>query len=248
MCSVGTFLFYYPPTKPQHDFGKTRWQETKELDYIGILLFTAGLTILLIGFTWAGTTGHPWSGASVIAPIVVGVCTLGGCFVYDFTVPKHPFFPLLLFRQFRDFTVVVVVSLVSGMFFYAMTALLPQASLFIFTNDPIQIGIIQLPEGVGLIVFGPVAAFFMGKVGHMKTVIMVALTVMTLFTGLLVLTIPGHKAAWMTFQAFAVGPYALITVLTYTIVSLHIPLRHLGKFRKRRAPLHPVEEQCSFNP
>ncbi|KAF5014941.1 hypothetical protein F66182_13901, partial [Fusarium sp. NRRL 66182] len=57
---------------------------------------------------------------------------------------------------------------------------------------------------------------------------MVALTVMTLFTGLLALTVPGHKAAWMTFQAFALGPYALITVLAYTIISLHIPLRHLG--------------------
>ena len=165
---------------------------------------------------------------------MVGVCTLGACFVYDFTVPRYPFFPLLLFRQFRQFTAVIILSFVSGMFFYSMTALLPQASLFIFTSDPIQIGILQLPQGIGLIVFGPVAALFMGKTGHIKIIVMVALTVMTLFTGLLALTVPGHKAAWMTFQAFALGPYALITVLAYTIISLHIPLRHLGKFRKRR--------------
>jgi hypothetical protein len=72
------------------------------------------LTIFLIGLTWAGTAGHEWKSASVVAPIVVGFFTLVACFIYDFTVPKQPFFPYVLFRQVREFTVLLVVVFVAG--------------------------------------------------------------------------------------------------------------------------------------
>lgn len=89
---IGTILFYFPPARPQHDFEKTRWQEIKEIDYVGCALYTAGLTIFLIGLTWAGQPAHPWKSASVLAPIIVGFALLVACFVYDFTVPSQPFF------------------------------------------------------------------------------------------------------------------------------------------------------------
>ncbi|KAH6708950.1 hypothetical protein BKA61DRAFT_696949 [Leptodontidium sp. MPI-SDFR-AT-0119] len=62
----------------------------------------------------------------------------------------------------------------------------------------------------------------------MKIIIIVALVVMTLFTGLLAVSLPTHKVAWMALQALALGPYALVTVSACAIVSLHIQLRHLG--------------------
>ncbi len=111
---IGTILFYYPPPRPQYDFQKSRWQQIKEVDYVGFALYTGGLTVFLIGLTWAGTAGHPWKSASVIAPIIVGLLTLVACFIYDFTVPKQPFFPLSLFRQVREFTVLLVVVFVAG--------------------------------------------------------------------------------------------------------------------------------------
>jgi MFS family permease len=114
LSTIGTILFYFPPSRPQYDFNKSRWQEIKEIDYIGFLLYTAGLTVLLIGLTWAGTEAHPWKSASTIGPIVAGACTLIACFAYDFTVPKQPFFPLDLFREVRGFTVLLVVVFVAG--------------------------------------------------------------------------------------------------------------------------------------
>jgi hypothetical protein len=111
---IGTLVFYWPPERPQYDFEKSRWQEIKEIDYIGFLLYTGGLTIFLIGLTWAGTEGHAWSSASTIAPMVVGILTLIACFIYDFTLAKQPFFPLHLFRQVREFTVLLVVVFVAG--------------------------------------------------------------------------------------------------------------------------------------
>jgi MFS family permease len=74
---TGTILFYFPPTRPQHDFEKTRWQEFKEIDIIGCLIYTAGLTIPLVGLTWAGQPAHPWKSASTLGPIIVGFATFG---------------------------------------------------------------------------------------------------------------------------------------------------------------------------
>jgi hypothetical protein len=115
LAMIGTLIFYYPPTRPQYDYEKSRWQEVRELDYVGFVLYTAGLTIFLIGLTWAGTPDHSWKSASTIAPIIVGIFTLVACFVYDFTLAKRPFFPLSLFRQVREFTVLLVVVFVAGM-------------------------------------------------------------------------------------------------------------------------------------
>jgi MFS family permease len=48
-------VFYHPPRYDQlHVRGKTKWQQFKELDFIGILLYIAGVTIFLIGLSWGG--------------------------------------------------------------------------------------------------------------------------------------------------------------------------------------------------
>ncbi|EXJ61054.1 hypothetical protein A1O7_05207 [Cladophialophora yegresii CBS 114405] len=225
---IGTILFYYPPPRPQYDFQKSRWQQIKEVDYIGFLLYTGGLTIFLIGLTWAGTPGHAWKSASVIAPIIVGILTLVACFIYDFTVPQQPFFPLSLFRQVREFTVLLVVVFVAGMVFYSFAGLLPQGSLYMYTSDPIQIGVIALPNGIAQVLCGGIATLFMGKLGHLKLQVIVCLIFQTVFTAAFAGFIPMNRAAWSAFQFFSMGPFALITLLCYVIAGLNVPLRHLG--------------------
>ncbi|KAJ9604531.1 hypothetical protein H2200_010644 [Cladophialophora chaetospira] len=225
---IGTILFYHPPPRPQYDFEKSRLQQLKEIDYIGFLLYTGGLTIFLIGLTWAGTPGHAWKSASVIAPIVVGLLTLVACFIYDFTIPKQPFFPYSLFCQIREFTVLLVVVFVAGMVFYSFAGLLPQGSLYMYTNDPIQIGVIALPNGFAQVLCGGIATLFMGKVGHLKLQVIVCLIFQTVFTAAYAGFIPMNRAAWSAFQFFSMGPFALITLLCYVIAGLNVPLRHLG--------------------
>ncbi|KIV87065.1 hypothetical protein PV11_02636 [Exophiala sideris] len=225
---IGTLVFYWPPERPQYDFQKSRWQEIKEIDYIGFLLYTGGLTIFLIGLTWAGTAGHAWKSATVIAPIVVGILTLAACFVYDFTLAKQPFFPLHLFRQVREFTVLLVVVFVAGAVFYSFAGLLPQGSLYMYTSDPIQIGIIALPNGIAQVLFGGLATIAMGHVGHLKLQVIIMLTIQTVFVAAYSGVVPYNRAGWMAFQFFAQGAFALITLLCYVIAGLNVPLKHLG--------------------
>ncbi len=219
---VGTALVYFPPSRPRRDYEKTRWQEIKEIDYLGIVLYTSGLTVFLVGLTWAGSAAHPWKSASVIAPIVIGVVVFIACFVYDFTVPQQPFFPLDLFRRYREFTVLLVVVFVAGMIFYSMAGLLPQGTLYMFESDPTQIGLTQLPNGIGTFVGGTLMPAIAHKIKHLKMQIIVALTIQLVFVALYSVAIPQSKAAWMAFQFFGQGCFGMITLLCYFIAGLHV--------------------------
>jgi MFS family permease len=55
--TVGFFLiffFYRPKNQYIKEAGKTRWQEVKDLDWIGMFLWGAGLTLFLLGISFGG--------------------------------------------------------------------------------------------------------------------------------------------------------------------------------------------------
>jgi MFS family permease len=69
-------FFYHPPSYDQlHVHGKTKWQQFKELDFVGIVLFCGGTTVFLIGLSWGGQA-YPWKSAHVITCLIVGGLTL----------------------------------------------------------------------------------------------------------------------------------------------------------------------------
>jgi MFS family permease len=228
ICLAGTTAFYFPPSRPQGDYEKSRWQEVKDIDYIGIILYAGGLTTFLIGLTWAGSDGHPWKSASVIALIVVGVVIFIGSFVYDFTVPKQPFFPFRLFRKFREFTVLLSFVFVSGMSFYAISALLPRGSLYMFTHDPTQIGIISIPGGLGQVLGGFIIPSLVHRIKHIKIQIVSALVIQTIFIACYSTVVLSNRSGWMALQFFAQSCFPLITVLCYVTAGLHVRQRDLG--------------------
>ncbi|KAI1614687.1 fungal trichothecene efflux pump [Exophiala viscosa] len=228
ICLVGTACFYFPPHRPQLDYDKSRWHEVKEIDYIGLFLYATGLTVFLVGLNWAGTAGHGWKSVSVIAPIVLGFLAFVACFVYDFTLAKRPFFPFELFKQVREFTILLVLVFVSGMIFYSMAGLLPQGSLYMFTNNSTEIGLLALPNGFSQLIGGWVIPSLAHKIKHLKWQLTTLLCFQTLFVALYAAVIPTNKAAWSAFQFFGQGCFAAITLISYIVAGLHIPQRQLG--------------------
>ena len=140
---VGTTIFYFPPSRPRHDYEKSRWDEFRELDFIGLGLFTAGLTIFLVGLSYLGNSTY--SKAVVGATVTIGALVFIACFAYDFTIPKNPVFPFHLFAMFREFTVHIIILFIAGMIWQGVATLAPQATLYMYTNKPIQIGVTQIP-------------------------------------------------------------------------------------------------------
>lgn len=106
------------------------------MDFIGLLLFTAGLLLFLMGLSWGGQL-YPWASAHVIATMVTGIALLLLFVSYGMSSvvlcaepvltgaleaifpPKQPLVPMHLFRN-RDFNVIVLMTTVGGMLYYSM--------------------------------------------------------------------------------------------------------------------------------
>lgn len=74
-------FLYHPPSFGQLHVGKSRWQQTKELDWVGIFLFIAGCILFLVGLSWGGTS-YSWQSAEVLCTLLIGIATIVVFFVY----------------------------------------------------------------------------------------------------------------------------------------------------------------------
>lgn len=225
---VGTALTYFPPSRPRRDYDKSRLQELWELDWIGMILYTGGLTVFLIGLSWAGSPGYPWKSVSVILPIVLGAIIFLLCFAYDWTIAKNPFFPYSLFCKMREFSLLLVGLFVAGMIFFSMASILPQTTTYVFDSNGIHVGLIQLPNGFGQWIGGAVIPAFMHKIKHIRWQLVTALAIQTIFTAAYAATLPNHKAAWMALQLFGSACFAWATLCSYVTAGVNVPLRDLG--------------------
>ncbi|KAF8847505.1 MFS general substrate transporter [Acephala macrosclerotiorum] len=223
---VGTLFVYFPPSHPRPD-GKTRWQEFKELDFIGAILFVAGLIVFLFGLNSGGNT-YPWASASTIAPLVLGFIAFLGAFAYDFTIAKDPLFPWYLFKSFREFSSLLVLVTVAGMVFFAASALNAQTILYLHTPDPIKIGVYSLPSGSGQLLGGVIIPALVHYIKHVQLQLTFANFMQTLFFGLAALITPTNLGWLMAVQFLAMLPFGWITLSCYTTASLHVPQRDLG--------------------
>lgn len=223
---AGTATFYFPPSRPRGDYDKTRWQEFKELDFVGLTLFGIGLVLFLVGLAYLGQSSYS-------KPLVISTCVVGGlvsisAFVYDFTIPKNPIFPFHLFSMVREFTIHLVVLFISGMIWQMVTTWAPQATLFVWTHDSIQLGLVQMPSNWSGILGGWILPSLVHKIKHIRYQIMFALVLQTVFTACYAYALPHNKWMWSVFQLFGQCCFTWVTTLAYVSSGLFVPQEELG--------------------
>ena len=69
------YFFYHPPTFQLLHKNRSKMEQLKRLDFVGLILFCGGLGVFLIGLAWGGSV-YPWKSANVIATIDVGAVAL----------------------------------------------------------------------------------------------------------------------------------------------------------------------------
>jgi hypothetical protein len=75
-------FFYHPPTYKQlHVQGLTKRQQLKNLDWGGLFLFIAAMTLSLIGLSWGGGV-YPWASKQVLSTLIVGILLFGVMGIY----------------------------------------------------------------------------------------------------------------------------------------------------------------------
>lgn len=75
------FVFYHPPIFEQLHTRATKQKVLKELDYVGIFLFVAGLVLFLIGLSWGGQI-YPWKSANTLCTLLIGLALIVGFFFW----------------------------------------------------------------------------------------------------------------------------------------------------------------------
>ncbi|KAI0006586.1 trichothecene efflux pump [Xylariaceae sp. FL0662B] len=127
-------LFYHPPSFGLLHERKSKKELLKKLDYAGMFMWTAGLTLLLMGVSWGGTI-YPWDSSATIASIVIGVILLIALFVYEgFAKLEYPAIPVKFFAN-RGFISLVACATVATMSYYSAVLLWPQQVQALYTKD-----------------------------------------------------------------------------------------------------------------
>ena len=109
MCSLEAvgflllFFFYQPPDfENKHHGTSGRLELAKEIDYIGLLLFTSAGVLSLVGLNFGGRR-YPWKSTETLVPLVLGLFLWMAFGVWErLTTSKLPLMPSRLFRNIRS--------------------------------------------------------------------------------------------------------------------------------------------------
>ncbi|RDB26872.1 Efflux pump FUS6 [Hypsizygus marmoreus] len=118
-------------------------QKLARIDWAGNAIIVASTTSVLLGLTWGGIR-FPWSSASVLVPLILGLAGIAAFVVYEAFVPVEPTMPIRLLRNRTSISGYLATAvhgiLVAAVFFY-----IPVYFQACKGHSPIRSGVDLLP-------------------------------------------------------------------------------------------------------
>src|SRR5258706_6110351 len=209
-----------------------RQTSIRDLDYVGIVLFTAGVVPFMLGLTDKGNVNSSgqlasWTDANVGGLIVLGLVILA-VFLFAETRAKEPIIPLDLFRD-RDYAVSMAAVFAFGIAMFAAVIFLPRfhptvggisATAFGYTIWPLLVGLMGGGIGTGLLI---------SRLGRYKW-LMTGGAVVMLIGGFLMTHLTAGVSdwelwGWMLVLGLGIGP----AMAGFTVVVQNaVPMNRLG--------------------
>jgi EmrB/QacA subfamily drug resistance transporter len=208
---------------------------TRNLDYLGALIFTIAIGFLLVGLT--NKTGTHLVGASAVAndwtdPTVGGFIAIATVLLLGFLFVEsraaEPIVPLDLWRG-RVYAASMVSTFFVSFAFFGAIIFLPRWFQVVRHESATNSGYLLFPLLVGLIGSSIISGLIVARTGRYKAVIVGGLTITTigiaLLTQLRVDTDYPPLWAWMFVTGVGIGP----TLAVFTIaVQNAVPFSKLG--------------------
>jgi EmrB/QacA subfamily drug resistance transporter len=198
---------------------------TRNFDIIGGLIFTAAVSVLLIGLTnkQTGDWMDPEVGG-LIAIALVGIVL----FIVAESRAKEPIVPLHLFRN-RTYTTSMIATFFASFAFFGAIIFLPRWFQFVHGFTPTFSGLAALPLMVGLIGSSIGSGLYVARTGRYKWLTVAAIVVMGISTALMTQLRADTPLpivwGWMFLAGLGVGPtFAVFTI----IVQNAVPFQFLG--------------------
>ena len=198
---------------------------TRNFDIIGGVIFTAAISILLVGLTnkQFGDWTDPTVGGFIVAGLV-GIVL----FILAEARAKEPIVPLGLFRN-RTYSSSMIATFFASFAFFGAIIFLPRWFQFVHGFSPTYSGLAALPLMVGLISSSIASGIFVARTGRYKWLTVGSIVLMGIST-LLMTQLTANTPLpvvwfWMFLSGLGVGPtFAVFTI----IVQNAVPFQMLG--------------------
>ncbi|KAF2735795.1 siderophore iron transporter [Polyplosphaeria fusca] len=215
--------FYFPPTFHQKHGRDTVLQWVKDFDYGGLLLYTAGLVLFILGLSSGGSL-YPWKDARVIAPLVVGFICLVALFVYETYMDlKEPLIPMHFFRNRGWVAAMMSLSLAASVY-YSQAIIWPQMTVNVYAEGRVMWGgLVSCLVGLGITIGEIIGGGVAKNLGHWKLQCICVITLGTLFLGLTALCSPTTPGMAMAFVLIATTFIGWNEALVFPICIIAIP-------------------------
>ncbi|MFJ2031468.1 MDR family MFS transporter [Streptosporangium sp. NPDC087985] len=196
-------------------------------DYLGIAVFSAAISLLLLGLTEKGLDGHTWTSGPVLWPLVAAALLLP-LFVLVERGAAQPIVPLELFRN-RTYTLANIASFITAFCLYAAVVFLPryfQEAMGLSATDS---GLRIYPLMLGMVAGSVITGALISRTRRYKPWLiagpfLIALGAL-LCAGLTVETPGLALAGWMALLGLGMGP--MLSGLTVA-VQYAVPARFIG--------------------
>jgi len=135
------------------------------IDYAGIVLLSAGVSLLLVWITNAGSSFDWWSTQTVL--MVGGAVVATIAFVFVELRSREPLIPLGMFRN-RTFTLSVIASIATGVAMFGASVFLSQYMQMARGATPTEAGLMTLPMIAGLLLSSIAVGQLISRFGKWK--------------------------------------------------------------------------------
>jgi len=153
-----------------------------QIDYFGAVLIAAGISLLLI---WVSLAGSQFEWASLVSFVMVGgaVVLLVAAVIVELKVAE-PIIPLTMFKN-RTFTLSVVASLGVGVSLFGTSVFLAQYMQLARGATPTQSGLLTIPMMAGLLISSTIFGNLISRRGNWKSIMVTGSVLILLGSALL---------------------------------------------------------------
>ncbi|MDN3496670.1 MDR family MFS transporter [Planococcus sp. APC 4015] len=159
-----------------------RTKRDVHIDYLGIVLLSASVSLLLIWITNAGKDYDWWSLTTVL--MVGGSILAAALFIVVELRSREPLIPLRMFRN-RTFTLAVLASIATGIAIFGASVFLSQYMQSARGATPTEAGVMTIPMIGGLLVASIVVGQLISRFGKWKSYLVVGSILLIAGLGLL---------------------------------------------------------------
>jgi EmrB/QacA subfamily drug resistance transporter len=212
--------------------GNTRGVRVRDLDFLGIGIFSVAAISLLIGLTNKGLTDssgrlYDWTSLNVLAYMVAaGLLTVG--FVIAEHFAREPIIPLDMFRN-RSYTTINAATFLVAFGFFCAIIFLPRYFQAVEGLSATASGYRTWPLMLGLILSSTLSGVIVSRTGTYKVMLIGAAALlaigMYLMTQLQISTGYWTLSLWMLIAGLGVGPTFSVTTVA---MQNAVPVRRIG--------------------